>query len=314
MVEKENSEASRLEEAALWYAQMEDGVADRAAFELWRAVPENAVAFAKVSDSSDWFDGQKHQLPDDFVQRELAKSLSRRNLMLAAATVTGGALVAGGLFAGFNPPRAEAATGVGDHSSIALPDGGRIELNTDSKIYWRFTGKVRRVWLERGEIAVTALDDQRPFVLTTGDADVLLTKGIYSVRRRRDASDVLVVSGACSIKSTGSGRPLRVQAGQATEAAGGTSSVKTMTQDEIERSTAWRNNELVFDGVPLSDAVAEYNRYLKRKIVINNSEIGKLKIGGRFTTQDPTEFLTALRSSFALTVSDDGKNNIQIAK
>ena len=36
------------------------------------------------------------------------------------------------------------------------------------------------------------------------------------------------------------------------------------------------------------------NRYLERKIVIVDPAIGRLRIGGRFTSSDPTDFLAAL--------------------
>ena len=79
-------------------------------------------------------------------------------------------------------------------------------------------------------------------------------------------------------------------------------------------ASAWKSDEVVFDGTPLVDAVDEYNRYLTTKIVIGDPELNSLKILGRFTTRNPTDFLNGLKASYGLTITNSDTGAIVITK
>jgi transmembrane sensor len=67
--------------------------------------------------------------------------------------------------------------------------------------------------------------------------------------------------------------------------------------------SAWRRGEIVFQGAPLGAVVEDYNRYLTKKLVIADPELSKLRLGGRFTNSDPSDFLNTLSSSFGFAPS-----------
>ena len=69
---------------------------------------------------------------------------------------------------------------------------------------------------------------------------------------------------------------------------------------EIRALSAWQEGELLFDGEPLSVAVTEFNRYLPTPMLLERPEIGTVRLGGRFLTNDPTEFLKSLRLNFGI--------------
>ena len=49
------------------------------------------------------------------------------------------------------------------------------------------------------------------------------------------------------------------------------------------------------DGETVEQAADEFNRYRKAPILIGDTRVSALRIGGRFRTTDSQEFLSALR-------------------
>ena len=81
-------------------------------------------------------------------------------------------------------------------------------------------------------------------------------------------------------------------------------------EDQVQNAQAWRRGEIVFEGQALSVAVEEYNRYLTRKLVVEDARAANLRLGGRFLTGDPDSFLQALRTTFGLRIVEDGPSRI----
>jgi transmembrane sensor len=69
-------------------------------------------------------------------------------------------------------------------------------------------------------------------------------------------------------------------------------------QRAIERALAWRDRKLMFDAMPLSEVVAEFNRYNGQKIVIADPALGTQRFGGAFGIHDQDAFLDVLAQGF----------------
>ena len=70
--------------------------------------------------------------------------------------------------------------------------------------------------------------------------------------------------------------------------------VERREQEELVARTAWRVGEVWLIGHPLSEAIAEFNRYNTRQLVILDSWTASLRPGGRFFTSHPEAFAEAL--------------------
>ena len=92
------------------------------------------------------------------------------------------------------------------------------------------------------------------------------------------------------------------------EAGGGKLTVRRVSATETSRHLAWQVGELSFQGETLSEAVAEFNRYNRRKLRVEDPSIGSLQIGGNFQALDVDSFVAALGRSFGITAqsADDG--------
>jgi transmembrane sensor len=67
---------------------------------------------------------------------------------------------------------------------------------------------------------------------------------------------------------------------------------------EVEQELTWRSGILTFHDTPLAVAVAEFNRYNERKIVIGDPAIASLKVGGIFGATQPKPFVHLLEQGF----------------
>ncbi|SFN71896.1 FecR domain-containing protein [Sphingomonas sp. OK281] len=289
--------ADLTDEAAGWLAALDAGSADVAAFEAWRnADIRHAVAFAEVAGTWRDLDGlrgarrESGHSPETQPVPKAAARPNRRQILRATGSIVGVAAVGGGI-AYRAAARDMAETRVGQRITVAVTPGISLDLNTDSRVYWR-TGAPARLWLDRGEIAVRLAADHRLQLLTPG-GQFGLDPGAYNVRLRGAGCELAVLAGGISDGATtriGSGEVALVTAGQ----------VSIQARDDIGGVTAWQHDTLVLNGESLDYAVAEMNRYLPNKIVIGDPALSRVRVGGSFATTRPAEFLRALRSSFGI--------------
>ncbi len=305
------------EEAALWLARMDSGSADISEFEAWRdADPRRAAAFVQIAGALATIDRNKPELREALPP---SKSSTRRRNLLAAAVVAAAAFGIGGFIV--SNAKASVKTVVGQRKSINLPDGGVLLLNTDTQVQWRQRGGLIEVWLLKGEISLDLAASTLPCRLYASYNMAQLSKSKVNARLRGKIVDLSVVQGSAALSErhdSGNGKsasiPTLVTVDQSAIASQSQTVVRHLDTSDLDVLSAWPEGELVFQGQSLESAVAEYNRYLKRKIVVVDPSLNQIRLGGRFTTADPAAFLEALKGSFAIKVVDDGTSTIALTR
>jgi transmembrane sensor len=155
-----------------------------------------------------------------------------------------------------------------------------------------------------------ARDARRPFDVTAGDTVVRAVGTAFSVRLHGEKQvDVLVAEGRVAIDpadaSVAEKRPDPVaQPTASTLSAGETVSIKAhrrlkvqkISDEDVPRKLAWTQGRLWFDRATLAEAVAEFNRYNRRQLVIDDPAIMSLHIGGAFDATDLDSFVAALQT------------------
>lgn len=282
-------------EAANWCARLAIGTADPAAFEQWRAQsPAHAVAVARVTAAWETVDA----LPESVAVP--LRSPSRRTVLRAA-----GLAAAGVIAASFIAVRAaawpSAETAIGERRIVSLGGDNRAMLNTDSQLAWHETDQGLRLRLDRGEVALH-LTGRQPATLKAGDCASTLSPGRFCARLERDQLEVAVLGSGWARLPGGSTTARSRQ----TLLVGPDGGSTLQADDRIERALAWQGGEILFQDEPLADAIADYNRYLTRKIVIADPALASVRIGGRFTTTDPEPFLRGLHDGFGVSIADRG--------
>ncbi len=120
---------------------------------------------------------------------------------------------------------------------------------------------------------------------------------------RRDAEQlrIVVAEGTVRLQSehelASSGGAL-LPAGSVVRIEGRNELVQQLEIAEVERLLRWRDGVLAFRDVKLREAVAEFNRYNRRRIVIEDAAVGELPIGGHFRFDNVETFVRLIERGF----------------
>ena len=71
-----------------------------------------------------------------------------------------------------------------------------------------------------------------------------------------------------------------------------------MAVSEADHLLGWRDGMLAFRDTPLSQAIAEFNRYNTRQLVIGDAGVAALRIGGNFRGDNADGFVRLLEAGF----------------
>lgn len=194
-------------------------------------------------------------------------------------------------------------TAMGEVKTLPLADGSQATLASNSEVEVRLSRHERQIRLARGEaIFAVAKDPRRPFVVNAGTYQAVAVGTRFSVRR--DARDlrVVVTEGIVRLESSpGAAAPRPASLLPADSVAlvrDGGVLVRSVPPGDAERLLDWRDGLLAFRDTPLSDAVAEFNRYNARQIVITDPAVGQLRIGGSFRWDNAPGFVQLLETGF----------------
>ena len=304
--------ALRIEEkAAAWLARRDAGdwsQADQQALDAWIAEDmAHRVAYLRLE--STWARADRMAALRDADLDERPSIWSRPFARIAAGAAAAALLGLG--VAGVNlaiPGRAY-STDVGGHETVPLSDGTRVELNTDTRLRADIDAEHRDVWLERGEAYFeVAHDASRPFVVHAGQRKVTVLGTKFLVRRTGQGVEVAVVEGKVRVDPVRQERakPAVLTRGELAVAKGEATLVAVRSVEKVENELSWRQGMLVFDRSTLADAVAEFNRYNRKKLVIEGEDTADVRIGGSFEADNIDAFGRLLERAFGLSVEDRG--------
>ena len=195
------------------------------------------------------------------------------------------------------------ATEKGEHDSITLTDGSRIELNTDTQVKVHFNRWQRSVELVRGEAFFTvAHNAKRPFKVQAGTGIIQDIGTQFEVFLQPNQVLVAVQEGEVSIQTS---QNRNLVAGQQIAYAnnGDFISLTGEKRREIPALTAWRQGQLRFNNRRLDDVLAEVARYHDITIHVPDARLAKLPVTGIFKTDN----LQGIMNAIALSLPVEGR-------
>lgn len=225
------------------------------------------------------------------------------------------ALVLGGTFYARSLPDLQAETAVAETRKLALADGSQVTLSGHSGLAVRFESGSRRVVLDHGQVFFeVAHDRQRPFTVVAGGAEIRVTGTKFDVRKVGDDVRVTVLDGRVELRKAGMlpiltpKQPERVlTAGLRSELARGAAHFSPETQASIPAGD-WRSGRLFYKEAPLSDIVADLQRYSTSPIRVEDPAVARLKVTTSFRVGQIAPFLESLPATLPvrLTRAADG--------
>lgn len=289
--------------AAHWHVERQCGSADPAALQAWRdASAEHERAWELLQR----MDGQLGAIPAALAIPALQAAQQRRRAaarILAVLVAAGGGIALGqaGLqSAPWQALTASLRTAPGQRRHVALADGGRLEVNTDSALDVAYSATQRRIRLHHGEIMITTAPDARPFLVDTPHGVIRALGTRFGIRCDGDDSTVSVFEHAVEVRCAA--RPdavRRLEAGQQLRfSATGADSVQA-TQAHQD---SWLRGMLVAADWPLQQLVQELARYRCGRLVCD-AGVARRPVTGTYRLDDIDAVLESLCASHGLQVT-----------
>ncbi len=247
----------------------------------------------------------------------VAPSRSHRNWGLSLAAAATLAAIAIGSTWYLRPPPVDPdihTTAIGEQTSLPLPDGSLVTLNTQSTLRVAYSDQFRDIHLTAGEALFDVTKDpDRPFRVITEYAVVTAIGTQFNVRNVADDVVVTVVEGIVDVEATTSTNnragqvgsvptarqsaahkpPERLTVGQQARVASGEVAV---IYTVVDRATAWKERRLVFESLTLAEVIDEFNRYNDPPLLIDDPALRELPISGVFRANDRASFVEFLNT------------------
>ncbi|SAI30952.1 transmembrane sensor [Bordetella ansorpii] len=200
----------------------------------------------------------------------------------------GGAVAAGAAWMLVRPPAnlwpaigdfaADYRTGTGERREVALADGGVVQMNTQTRINLRDGDYAFELLAGETDVHAGAKGDVRVYA---AGARIEGASGHFNVRHTGPEVCVTCVDGAVRVEHP-LGSVAVPPSSQVIYTVDRLSPVRTVDAAAV---TAWRGGELIFEGAPLSEVIAEVNRYRRGRLVLRNEALGRRRVQMRISLQ-----------------------------
>jgi transmembrane sensor len=227
-----------------------------------------------------------------------ADSVAPRSLRIGRRAFLGGALAAsaaGGAIMVGRPPMelwpswselaADYRTRPGQQRQITLPDNVSIALNTRTAVNFesaRTDGP--RIQLITGEAVISARSKAvQPVVVVAADGRVVAAEARFNVRYDQNQPVcVTCVEGTLQVERLG--MVVTLSAGR--QVAYSENGIGSAIAVDPAMVTAWQQGIVIFRSTPISEVVAEVNRYRPGRVILTNRALGRRELNARFPIDD----------------------------
>lgn len=247
-----------------------------------------------------------------------ARPNTRRRLSKTASGVAALLLLAGmAWWADPTYQTAEYSTRIGQRSELALADGSRVTLDTDTRLSVQWRLRSRHIDLQQGRAQFDVSPAiVRPFHITAGAAQVRVVGTRFDVWRQPAATEVSVYEGRVQVWRTGQSDDSAslLQAGQqlSVDAAASTQTLGQPAAFDTTLGTAWQQGQFIFRNTPLQTALAQIQRYHPKPIHWHSASPNEQQITGVFDSSNISQLLGLLPRILPVTVERLPDGSIQI--
>lgn len=314
------------DEAARWVARSISGditQEERTEMEAWvNADPGHRLAFdsySKIAEAATEDEAVAiAAMEDDLARFAETEAMRTNRFRLATGIAASFVMVAIAVTVTLlTQPRVETyETARGERREIVLADGSSITLNTDSAISVRYEKNQRNVSLDRGEaLFVVAHAPERPFVVASDAMQVQVLGTSFNVYAKGEETVVSVLSGVVEVKSDRdpaertSGEMMTLTSGQqvAVLSDGDMTGVERFDTNAV---ISWRLGRAYYENEPLSDVIADLNRYFPREISIGDNSLDDVPVTGSFDLGDQSVAVEAIKVALSLHAETDASGRI----
>jgi transmembrane sensor len=204
------------------------------------------------------------------------------------------------------------ATAVGEQRTVALADGTRLVLDTNTRLDVHLDDRARELVLREGRIDVDVGRDPRPFSVVSGRGVVRDIGTRFEVERHGEDVAVTLLSGAVNVSLPEAGEA-KLAPGQKARF-GATGGIVVADAEALEDASRWTEGTLVFKQRRLGDLIAEVNRYSAVQIRLADRSLADLRVSGVFHVGDQAALLEALRKGWSISTTQTSEHEIELSR
>jgi transmembrane sensor len=286
--------SAEVEAMKVWYGQSGAHAAAYAkARRIWNAL--GPIANSRMRESGNaGLTGRNPRHP----HTSLSAPIGRRAFL-------GGALAASAAYAFIKSPldlwpsyaelMADYRTGAGEHRQVTLSDAVSLDLNTRTSVAIRSrTADATRIEVISGEAAISTRATSAELTVVAASGRIVATRSDFNLRCDGSQVSITCLTGDLLVEQDGLTSPL----GARQQISYGDRGIGAVTMINPDNVTAWRQGRLVFEGTPVSQVIAEVNRYRRGRIVLMNEEIGQRLLTARLPTTESDKIVTQIVQIF----------------
>ena len=186
-------------------------------------------------------------------------------------------------------------TGVGQTTTVTLPEGSIVTLDSETEMRLRESPRERRVDLVGGRAFFrVAADPSRPFIVNAGGKSVRAIGTAFEVAFEHGNMVVTLAEGKVRVEEAAAGSGSGTDMAPGGQLVIGADHNWTLRRVDVAKETSWTEGRLIFMRDPLSEAVAEMNRYSTRKLAFKDGKIPDKQVVGVFEAGDVDGFVKAM--------------------
>ena len=189
-------------------------------------------------------------------------------------------------------------TAIGQQAAHTLLDGSIITLNTQTTVQAEIRLRSQRLTLLQGEASFQVAHSWRPFMVYANQATIRDIGTVFNVRHTEEGVAVTVIEGAVEV-STPTAKQVLIQH-QTTTTRG--HSIAPIQSIVPATAAAWLQGKLIFDGMPLQEAIAEIQRYRRAPVIIQDEKAARLRISGEYDIEGIESLIDTLPISIAVRI------------
>ena len=194
-----------------------------------------------------------------------------------------------------------AETGQGEQKSLELADGSRVWLNQNSRLAYpeQFTGDLREVVLTGEGYFQVQKNPAQAFTIQANQSTVTVLGTAFNLRSYPNESfvEVVVDEGKVRFSSKDEKDNILLELDQKGVYLIDRQSFEESPKEDANAS-AWKNDVLVFNEIPLQQAVEDISRFFDIQLTIDQADMHPCPITGRFPNPKLEDILDLLVSLF----------------
>jgi transmembrane sensor len=220
-------------------------------------------------------------------------------------------------------------TAIGEQSTVMLPDGTKMTLNTNTSVTVAYSDQQHLLHLTQGELHVSvAKDKNRPLSVMAGGKVIQAIGTEFNIEiTSQQKIELVVTEGKVKVgiqqkpeKQIASIEPLTLPRDALTVSAGeeimlgeAKEQITEVSAEDIAVKLSWQKGNLIFRGESLEEAVREVGRYTSVEFVFMDENLKKMRVAGLYKAGDVQGLLATLRENFDIVSQRDGNGKVLLS-